>query len=716
MIAVATTIALSGCQKNEIFENDILKADDGKIRFSSIQNLTTRAAAGHAMGSTDDLRTLGNFKVVGYGTEGTIAGVLYVMADVKYNGSTWEYNNEPYWPQQALNFMAYAPMGVTNGTANGTDVDAKIAATGVSKPGFTVSNENLATTDPGNSNQLDFVVAKELLKTKENRTMLRFKHALTQINFKAMVIKIANPDDQLQVSIEEVSINNINSVGDFAWNVNPAIPNPKATATDPNPTMMQNVWSEKGTPVNYSADPSGPFMVSGVGAVGTVANAVRIQNGANDNNSLLMIPQNFNAWNTGTRISENDNGDKGAYVKLKAKIWVKRNNNVVMLHGKWNATKAGFEENVADTALLNNLTNWDADVIYIPVSSLGAATNDVTNAPLGQWVPGRNINYIITFGDRTSGSGGGGWTDNGEDKDPEQVLVPIKFTATLEDWVEQDVPLLTSTVTSSSDQPVDSGFIQGYTNRVMTDIHGTLFPKTFASKVTVTAPSLKNDSLTLGMSSFSDEDYKYFRPGSTFTWEITSTAGGSIVLPDLTTLGLDGAWSWSTTTEALLYQGTRNITLTAGQSAKIVLVKKAQNEAKFDSYFANIDGFTLAVAKNIQALPLDGIKLNYTITSRTAEVAEDTYFETGYLNNIVVNSYPVTRSTVVEDKIKYDFTAVTIPEKYEIRMNIPTGWKLDETSVVSGFSATEVWVNNDKTQVGIVIFKRGTTPAPTTDQ
>lgn len=638
MFAAAATVALSSCQKNEILENEVPQANDGKIKFSSIQNLTTKAAPGHAMESTDDLRKLGNFKVVGYGTAAPIENVAYVTASPQYNGSTWEYTNEPYWPQQALNFMAYAPIGVSNTAGvTGTDVAATIAATGITKDGFTVGTAN--------NSQIDFVVAKELGKTKENRTMLKFKHALTQVNFKAMVVNqiggVAVPaDDQLQVSISGVSINNIQSKGNFAWT---------AATTGTNNTIQQKAWGTLTDGIGYSADPSTPFTTLGTGTAGTVANATTIKQ-TGDNLSLLMIPQDFNAWDPQVKISDNDANAKGAYVKLMAKIWVTRGGNNVVLHGKFNGV-AGEE---------SDLSKYTEMPIYIPVSSLGTDVNDVTNAPLGQWVPGRKINYIITFGDRTSGSGGGGWTDNGEDVDPKPVLIPIRFTVALEDWVEQDVPLLTADVTGNTSSPLTTSFIKGYSDQVLNDIKGAQYPKSFQAKVNVN--STNTDALTANVNvSVADflsvANRQWFRPGSTITWSVKTA--------DWSTFGLANTDFAASNGWAVVIDNTP-----ANPNAKTVtLTKTAESSITWSSLFADIDQFTLAIQKNIEGLAAPAV-CSYTVNAakNAVTLAKDEYLETGYLNSVTVRDNASATSTVA-----YVFSNITFGS-YKITMDIPSNW------------------------------------------
>lgn len=617
MITATAAVTLSSCQKNETLYNEITKANDGKIQFSTIQNGLTKAANGHPFNSTDDLRTYGSFKVEGYGTEGAIKDLKYVDAIPAYNGSTWEYYNEPYWAQQPINFFAYAPLQAS--IATGT--------VGITKDGVTVSNFTVGT----NGTQIDFVVAKELDKTKENRTMLKFKHALTQVVFKAMTIDDAT--NQLNVSVEGVSINNINNIADYAWRVE-----------DGN-TMKQEVWTKdaSGRATVYDADPSKPFIVTGRGAHGSVASATAIKQ-VNDNNVLMMIPQNFNAWNTDISITANNAGAQGAYVKLMAKIWVMKDtdgdgdvDDPVVLHGTV----------IDPNGDLTDLANYDAQSIYIPIASLGDATNDVTNAPLGQWVPGRRINYVITFGDRTSGSGGGGWTDGGDEGDVvKPVLVPIRFTAVAEDWIDQNVPLLTANVEASTAAPISAEFIKGYTNNIIADITGSQFPRTFAAKIAATSTNsvaLAAD-VAIDLANLTPSISKLFRPGSTITWDVAAVEWGS------STLSIVAPLNW-----------TAGAVTTVGNKKTVVLTKNAVASESWNSLFGNIDQHTLAVQTNIRALTA-ATAVNYSITPLATTLTKEEYLETGYLDNLA--------NVSIGSQVTYDFTHVTFGAN-AIKMDIP---------------------------------------------
>ena len=667
MFATATAIILSSCQKNEIYENEIPKADDGKIKFSSIQGLSTKAADGYVFNNTQDLRNYGSFVVQGFGSAATaLEGLKYVDAVPTYNGNTWEYDKEVYWPQQTLDFFAYAPLKsdlTLSATANNDNI--------ITKDAITLNSFQVG----ANNAQIDFVVAKEIKKSKENRTMLTFKHALTQIAFKAMVIDENGSDNQLQVEVEDVSLVNIWNQASYKWNIGDGT------------TMKQNVWTKDGGSstvklTEYPYISSTTNSITAKGALGSVANAQLI---GTNKDVLLMIPQNFSAWDTKTKIADSD----GAYVKLYAKIWVRKDLGLgeqdVVLHGTYDSGDKG------------DAANYNPAVIYIPVSSLGDVANDVNNAPLGQWVPGRRINYVITFGDKTSGSGGGGWTDYDKDQDPEQVLVPIRFTATVEDWVNQDVPLLSATVEGNSSAPLSATFVQGYTDRVMTDIKGSQFPKTFNATVKVTSTNSADfGNFTLDVNSFTNS-YAYFRPASTFTWSFTAPVWGSITLP-----AAPQGWVWKAGTPG---------TVTANGS--VTMVKIAENNLTWSSFFSDVDQHTVAIQKNIQALTQSSdLQLQYAVESKAAAISEVKYFETGYLNNIQVATSPVTRaSAVIESSITYDFSAVKINGGGKILMNIPAGWNLDESNSSNAIkSADGQSVSITNANGGIIIFVRDAEP------
>lgn len=452
MSVTACALIFASCTKNEFLDGPSLK--DGKIRFSASKALNySKAAPGHPINSTSDFQMVngvpGSFRVAGYGTADPINGNRYVNATVTWQPATqsWEYNNEPFWPDHPLNFFAYSP-ATTSG--------ASMSPVGVDITDFTVKDNNT---------QVDLLVASALGKTKEQRTPLVFKHALTQIVFKAM--KVAGSG--LNVKINDVDIVNINNKGTFYSTNAPADHYP------------QNYW--RPTPQSsYSTFNAAPSAVKD----GTMSYLVDVEGPAGSvpaknrgfiktdptNNTLLMIPQNFKAWDTQNSITANDNGEKGAYIKLMVKIWTTVDAKVLYLHG----TASDFKE------------------IYIPVSSLGiAGTYDLRNDTgtkvdglFGQWVPGRRINYIITFGDTGSGSGGGGYSEDPTNptNPPVPVLIPIRFTAEVEEWVDQDVPLLTATFDGKSDD-INAKFINGFTDDFVNDIRSVTVPKKYNAKISI---------------------------------------------------------------------------------------------------------------------------------------------------------------------------------------------------------------------------------------
>lgn len=544
----ACALILSSCAQNELLDGPQSPNNDGKIKFSAVSSLgSTRAATGHPLDNTAALRTLGAFKVQGYGTAAPIAGLEYVNATVNWRAATqsWEYSSEPFWPAQALNFYAYAPTTLPAGTASIAN------ASGVTVTDFTVGD---------NDTQVDLVVASALGKTKEDRTPLLFKHALTQIVFKTMTVT----GSKLNVQIASVDIVNINNKGTFKSTANPAADYP------------QSYWAPEATSsyTTYNASPAAAVkLVAGgatEGAVGTTTAAVAIKKDAADNNQLLMIPQNFTAWDTKTSILANDAGTKKAYIKLTAAIWTKVET----------ATGSGIFKNVA----LHGEINADDEngikyaTIYIPVASLNAAGTVAQDggtkagAPLGQWVPGRRINYIITFGDTGSGSGGGGYTEDPTDPSnpdipPVQVLVPIKFTAEVEDWVDQDVPLLTATFTGTS-SAVDATFINGYTNNLLNDLSGAIVPKKYNANISIGGKLKEATTITLtGYNETSGADFKYL-PGTTITYDFKKT--GSELDFDSKTIAAAAPTGW--TISATSIDGTTDKT-------SIVLTRSAWSTA-----------------------------------------------------------------------------------------------------------------------------------------
>ena len=444
----AAALILSGCAQNELLDtsSQIPTANDGKIRFAATSALAgTRAATGNPFANTAALQTLGTFTVNGF-IEASGAPVYSADQPVTWNGSSWEYANEPYWPSAKVNFFAHA-----NWPADAVEI---------TKDGIVTKGELTIAPDQLNGDgQKDLLLAATPAADKATRTLLTFKHALTQIYFSAK-----NLDADLDVRIGGIRIAKIGDIAasmTFGTNATLAW----ALKQENNANKQDAIYYIQG----LQADASNKFTSSTLAGQTpfTLAEAdgqKRITSDKNKDNALLLIPQQFGAWDP--NLAGDPDNEKEAYIELLAII-----NKTGKRSGVDSEDKAFYYCGTPVKGLANGANDKYA-TIRIPVSSV--------TGELGEWTPGKRINYIITFGDRNSGSGGGGYDpDNGK-----EVLVPIRFKAVVEDWVDVNVPLLTATFEASSDQ-VNSTFISNYTAMLLRDINAARSPKVYDTKITI---------------------------------------------------------------------------------------------------------------------------------------------------------------------------------------------------------------------------------------
>lgn len=437
--AAGAALLLFSCTTNEVLDQED-PSGSGKIKFSALTNVT-RAATHNPIVNTGGLQNHVNF----FFLKGYLVGVTTPLVGsttpkgVHWNGFSWEYSNEPYWPNGSMDFFAYANWPTSLG------VTPVISATGITAADVTIGADALNV-----NGHYDLLVAATLGATKQTRTLINFKHALTQIVFMAGNVsdQTAGAADGLEVKIDDIEIVHVKSKGDLTF------------AKAPN----QIVWTDLGTDATYLVQGIQNFVVPPVTNPTNYAGYTQVQSApTTTSNALLLIPQTFAAWDpTGGKMANAAN-QTNAYIKLKAII------------KKTGATDAAFYYCGAPGA-----PDTYGDM-YIPVESV--------IGEVGLWEAGKRINYILTFGDKNSGSGGGGYDNNG---DP--ILVPIRFNAVVEDWKEVNVPLLTAQFEATATQ-ITPAFVEQYTAQMANDIAAAPAPKLYEAMIKINGPVLSSFSL-----------------------------------------------------------------------------------------------------------------------------------------------------------------------------------------------------------------------------
>lgn len=413
MMGVATcALILTGCSLNEMMDSPDTGKSDGTIKFG-VNTPVTRA---ENLWSNDNFATTARkFNVVGATTGGVeYLGTFGTPREVSYDGVEWSYENKLYWPTETLNFFSWFIKDNAAGELN-EDLKPSKETNNIAMK-FTSYKVNSTI-----ASQEDFLVAAGGY-TKEETSNIYFKHALTKILFKAEVFT----GSQLKVTIDDVALYNVDNRGDLTATVTSDVKNPGL------------VWDNQATEgkankkANYTMGAFGSGKEKTIVTGGTSSSY--LHNGDDGTKELstaamLLMPQTFDPWQPLAATEENTieikadgsinaSKTKGAFIAIKCKIEALQSNNTpftspMYLHGGASATK------------------W----LFIPISS-------VKNL-YGEWLANRAITYVITFGDKGSGSGGGGWTGDDGDHNGEidPVLVPINFRVDVSDWDKFDVIL-----------------------------------------------------------------------------------------------------------------------------------------------------------------------------------------------------------------------------------------------------------------------------------
>ena len=582
--AVAALL-MTSCADNELLDGGVATPNDGKIYFSATSGVPTNTKA-LPVNSTGDLQKIGTFYVAGYHNGvSQIVGTGNSGQAVTWEGLSWEYKNEPYWPASGtMNFLAYANWGAA----------PTISATGIT------SNVTIAEDGTAGNVQKDLLVAATYDAQKETRTLLTFKHALTQIVFKAGNWSEAGKADALDVIIGGIKLVNVSEKGtmtvskatdgkaQIVWN-----------GTDPQ-TARREDYAVSHIGPTATPNPSNGYTVERITNANktTYSKYPRVQSAAEPaNNALMLVPQDFTAWNPLGSDDVEVSTQHGAYIEIDAII--RKENAASQAEwycGTYNAT----------------LANAAYGKIYIPVSSLPAE--------LGRWEAGKRINYIITFGDKNSGTGGGGY-----DKEGNPILVPIRFRAVVEDWVDTNVPLLTAQFEATS-SAITNRFITGYVNQLLTDVKSAPAPKTYDSNVRINGTVSANvNNVTYDDASLSEVTAggaasnqflatlhtneplsSKFLPGSTVTYDLTKVTVADFASQTLT-LKVPAGWEARTYLDAASVDPNpstataigagNNVTMSATAN-KIVLKKIPTSGYDYYPHLAYIEDNIAAIELN----------------------------------------------------------------------------------------------------------------------
>lgn len=310
-VAVIVGMTVTGCSQNEVLAEQAT-SESNVIGFHIVgSNPTTPKVQTRATPINSNNFTSTNFDVfaitesgknfMGFpnATDGTTFN--HDGVKIQHDGTNWVYatlSEQAYWPAEALNFYAISP-------AEGTDDNLNwLIKTDDQKFSYSIMDEfNTEITADGMKNaDVMYAIAKNQTKTTtDGKVTMQFKHALSQVLFKA---RIAENQPKLKVEINSVKVDCFNSAGTFTF---------------PTAEQTEGTWA-LGMPYiknGYLAYPSSQDVKT---VTGSDAEAVWLSDQAN---SMVMIPQTLIAWDVkgDTKTIEAAKEEKQSYLAIECRIY-----------------------------------------------------------------------------------------------------------------------------------------------------------------------------------------------------------------------------------------------------------------------------------------------------------------------------------------------------------------------------------------------------------
>ena len=293
----------------------------------------------------------------------------------KGEGSTYSITGgvERYWPNEEISFFAaknYDAFNWNVATASTMTITPALAAKDQKDLLYAYTVSNRGTNNNFNA----------------GKAKLNFRHALSQVVFYAL-----NENSKIYVEIENISLNNAAATGTFT------LPIGAANVTDDNLKDHTQVGAAKTKGLGtWAVDGKAKFTADVTKGTNTLvaltAEKQNLTDNATENDfgqSLLVLPENVTAWDK-TKVTAETTG---SYFTVKCKI-----RNI-----------AGAAVADDDVYLWGNAT--EARELLIPVNF--------------NWEQGKKYIYTIKF----TKTGHAGYDEDGND-----VLIPIQFDVTVDDF------------------------------------------------------------------------------------------------------------------------------------------------------------------------------------------------------------------------------------------------------------------------------------------
>ena len=369
LFGVAAALMMAACSQDEL----VSVKQDG-IAYSVTTAKQTRAADSYCNNILPE-----SFKVWAKTTDGS----LYINGDeIRNEGGVWtDQAGTRYWPEGKLDFYAHV---------NGEGVFSF-------NDGAPTFNNFVVNDDVKEQLDLMYSVSRNQEKQGDGKVVLNFRHALSQVCFRAK-----NNMKTMSVEIKGVSVGHLTNAGTFAFPTESTDKNyvhpSHGDEKDPNaPDLNGGVWdipTDAQYNKRYDVTPIGGTVV--LPALSGVKNLTcpedQHKNGFEQ--VLTLLPQEVKAWDPTVKGSDYN----GAYFLV-------------------NVTLSNVAKN-----------DSDAEVATPVYNGLAAVPVNVN------WEQGYRYIYTFVFDE----GGNGGWTPDPDD--PKPILTNIKYDITVDDFipVEED--------------------------------------------------------------------------------------------------------------------------------------------------------------------------------------------------------------------------------------------------------------------------------------
>lgn len=369
-------LALASCSNDELTS---VNRDGDEIAFSVVTNPATRAA---------DVYCNQN-KPTSFKVWATYNNATYINGDqITYENNKWvNKSGTRYWPDGGeVTFYAQVNADDEFKWNDGSNVQIE---------NFTVAANVTEQKD------LLYAVKKQSKGEENNTATLNFRHALSQIVFRAK-----NTNKNLYVEISGVSVCKVKNQGTFTYptgSTDDKVGEHNGNGSIDYDTQNWGSWKLADNTSKYDVT-FAPVKLNGSETATPVSLTSKNEAGKefNNNNAMLLLPQTTTAWVVGENATTgNPENQEGTYFLVKCRIFNVANGTV---------------DTENDVLLWGNEDGTGEDAA-IPVK--------IT------WEQGKKYIYTFVFGD-----GNGGYNPDPEDPNkPDPVLVPITFDVTVDDFV-----------------------------------------------------------------------------------------------------------------------------------------------------------------------------------------------------------------------------------------------------------------------------------------